>query len=102
MKNVYMHKCSPFKVAVLDCYEIEPKVFMITRLHTPEHFRKQGIATKLMQECCEDADRARITLCLFIVSYGDMDNHQLAKFYERFGFVKTRTTRYDRRPRHSL
>lgn len=62
--------------------------------------RGQGYASKLMEMICEWADKNDVYLWLVARPYGNprgaLDNKQLIRFYERFGFHKTSESRKDR------
>ena len=50
---------------------------------------RKGHATALMTRICAEADRTRTTLLLTAHAFQDgMTDEQLAKWYERFGFIK--------------
>jgi predicted GNAT family acetyltransferase len=59
----------------------------IVRVNTPERHRNRGLATRLMEEVCADADKEKVILYLGITASGPLDGKRLAKFYARFGFV---------------
>lgn len=61
----------------------------ITKLHTAEQFQRQGYATQLMLDVCEEADRNGMTLMLWPRPYGDdiaLSQAMLIRWYQRFGF----------------
>lgn len=61
----------------------------ITKVHVSEQYQRQGYATALLQEVCEEADRAGITLVLWPRPYGDdiaMSAPMLQRWYAGFGF----------------
>lgn len=67
----------PFK----GCWEL-------VSLNTPKSFRRQGHATRAMQQICKDADAVgkSIHLTARPVDSEGLNEVQLRKFYEKFGF----------------
>ena len=76
---------------------------IVPAMGVPEHMRggmreiidltsanpRKGHATKLMYKICAAADEQRITLILTAHAFQDgMADEQLAKWYQRFGFIK--------------
>lgn len=63
----------------------------IHKLVVPESVRRQGYGTTLMHRVCREADKAAITLVLFVGAFGreeDMDDVKLLEWYtSQFGFV---------------
>ena len=59
----------------------------------PQH-RKQGYATRLMQQVIQEAQEAGLSLLIEVDPYGDfdMDLKQLATFYAKLGFIKIQQT----------
>lgn len=65
------------------------KVREISRLWTEPGSRKQGYATELMKQVCNEADVLGYVLMLQPKEFGKSDGlKDLQKWYERFGFVK--------------
>lgn len=60
----------------------------VSRLYVPPIIRRRGYARQAMQNLCDAADDARLTLVLGINPYGDMSYADLERFYRSFGFVK--------------
>lgn len=61
----------------------------VSSVHCAISDRRQGHATKLMQEICADADTRKMVLVLVVQSYGAgdrMSDLQLIEWYDRFGF----------------
>jgi len=61
----------------------------LTKIHTAAEFQRQGYATQLVLNACEEADRDGITLVLWPRPYGDdiaLSQAMLIRWYERFGF----------------
>lgn len=65
------------------------KVREVTRLWTAPGNRKQGYATELLKQVCGEADMLGYVLMLQPKEFGRSEGlKDLAKWYERFGFVK--------------
>jgi GNAT superfamily N-acetyltransferase len=78
------------------------EVWHVAAVRTPKAFRRQGLATSLMQRMCEDADAEGAVLTLAIVPdhFGDsLDYHQLHNWYAKFGFKPTHGNGMLREPR---
>jgi len=62
----------------------------ITHVDVPENLRKQGMATQMLLNVCDEADAHKIVLVLFPKPFGEgvkMDQEQLIRWYsEKFGF----------------
>jgi GNAT superfamily N-acetyltransferase len=61
----------------------------ITKVHTAAADQRQGHATALLREVCDEADQAGITLILWPRPYGDdiaLSQAMLIDWYARFGF----------------
>ena len=61
----------------------------ITKVHTPASEQNKGLASALMRQVCEEADKAGITLVLWPRPYGDdiaMSSGMLQLWYAEFGF----------------
>lgn len=101
MKSSYYQQIGN-KLAVVDLWNdcIEPgPASMITRVNVPAEYRRQGIATRLMNQVLSDADKDGVTLVLEINPYGEMSWNQLASWYTRLGFVETDGKVFIREPR---
>ncbi len=55
-------------------------------LFVEPEFQRQGVASKILKELTEQADKYSCKIVLEVVSCGDMSKKQLIKFYESFGF----------------
>ena len=91
------HKCSPTRIAVLDACDYYGLGQIITRINVPKEFRGQGIASKLLRECCQKADQAGTMLFLEIAPSDGLGYDALVAFYTRYGFKPWRGI-YRRRP----
>lgn len=60
----------------------------ITKVQTPAKLQGQGLATKLIEHVCEEADKDGMTLVLWPRPFGDIALSQamLISWYQRFGF----------------
>lgn len=66
------------------------RVREVVKVWTDEDHRKQGYATELMQDVCDEADVEGIVLILQPLPFGEgLDRDKLVTWYHRFGFVKT-------------
>ncbi len=63
----------------------------LTSLDVPENLRKQGMATELMRNVCDEADAHNMTIVLFVKPFGEgtkLDETQLREWYQTaFGFM---------------
>lgn len=65
-------------------------------------FRLMGVGNQLMRQICADADLIDVELRLDVAgSHDAMDDNQLRRWYERFGFTAAGPTSGMRRPRKS-
>lgn len=76
------------------CKALPPEMRPVTRelseLLVPVASRHEGQATRLMHQVCDEADKERITLVLFVDPFDepDLGRSQLADWYaRRFGFI---------------
>lgn len=69
--------------------EQEPGVYEVNRINTPPASRRQGFATRLVNQMLADADRENATLWLWINPSGPMGYSELADWYNRLGFRRT-------------
>jgi len=60
--------------------EVMPGIIELSSLHVDEWHRRKGVANKLMDTLCEEADKARKVLMLM------PDEEWLTKWYESHGF----------------
>lgn len=71
--------------------QLRTKTREITSVDVPENLRKQGMATELLRNICDEADANEITLLLFVKPFGEgekMTADQLADWYQnKFGFM---------------
>tara|TARA_R110000823_G_C15937072_1_gene500045 strand:- start:2719 stop:3093 length:375 start_codon:yes stop_codon:yes gene_type:complete len=68
---------------------LRDKTREITKVHTPAAEQGNGHATELLQQVCDEADAAGLTLVLWPRPYGDdiaLSQAQLQAWYARFGF----------------
>lgn len=75
--------------------EMQDGVREIARVWTDAEHRKQGYATELMKQVCEDADVDRKVLILTPRPYDSgagISKDKLIEWYKRFGFVVTQKT----------
>jgi len=85
--------------SILDCSSVldysdnpSPEVWIHRVSVLPKH-RRKGIGTRLLKECCADADKEGITLLLSVEpDYSDngMTFPQLVEWYEKHGFRSVR------------
>ena len=95
------------KSATVNIVLWEGKHATVSSLYSKE--RGQGHASYLMGMICRFADEQGMKLIIEIGSYGDdpggMDNIQLEKFYEKYGFVrisKTKPVVMERSPQRQM
>ena len=74
------------KIALVELNRVEKSDWLITRLFVPPNYRKQGIATNLMQELTTWADEKKVTLIAEINPYGDLGREKLIEFLEKHSF----------------
>lgn len=87
MQSAYYEKLAkPTGLAVLDLTDYYNEGLMITRVNVPMAHRGKGIASKLLRQCCADADQLGITLWLEIASSDGLSYDQLEAWYLRHGF----------------
>lgn len=69
--------------------EMRDGIRELTKLHTPIERRKNGDASQLLHDVCDEADRQNLVLLLHCAPFGDADlgASQLQAWYERFGFM---------------
>lgn len=62
---------------------------MLTRIFTLPEYRKNRYASQALDKLCSNADLFKMPIYLEIASDrdGGLDNHELAEFYEKRGFV---------------
>lgn len=60
----------------------------LSALHVPVEQRREGFATRLLTQLCQEADEAGKLLLLHVKPFSDgvMSESQLAAFYAAFGF----------------
>lgn len=71
--------------------DMRPQTRELASLLVPVHKRREGQATALMHQVCEEADKAHVTLVLFVNPFEepDLGKSQLAAWYaKRFGFIE--------------
>lgn len=70
--------------------QLRSKTREVVSVDVPENLRRQGMATRMLQNVCDEADAHNIILLIFPKPFGEgekMDASQLADWYaERFGF----------------
>jgi GNAT superfamily N-acetyltransferase len=86
MKNCYVRKLSPTKIAIADLCDYYGKGLIITRINVPKEFRGQGVARGILKEICDDADRESVTLFLEILESDGLRYYELENWYLRAGF----------------
>ena len=88
MKYIYSQKIDDSFQAKLELIDISNEMMEIIVLSVPELYRGKGIGDKLLKEVCKDADRSKITLRLFVKSFGKLNQKQLESWYTKNGFNK--------------
>lgn len=90
MRNTYYKiVANPNGIALIDVCEYgDAPGMLIPRVNVPPGHRRKGIATKLFEELLNDADSEKVTLHLWINSYGEMTYDQLYDWYVKLGFVE--------------
>jgi predicted GNAT family acetyltransferase len=83
MKSCYMDKESR---AIADLVDYYGKGMLITRINVPTSSRGKGAGSKLLRQIIADADRTNTVLYLEVVPTGTMNEEQLTKWYESYGF----------------
>ena len=83
------HATCELKRSVQLPVDIRDGVRELTKLHTPIEHRKNGDATQLLQQVCDEADTQGIVLLLHCEPFGEPDlaASQLEAWYEKFGFM---------------
>lgn len=61
----------------------------ITRINVPTASRGHGVASRLLNRICQDADRERVSLWLEVVASDGLDYSALCAWYQRHGFTDT-------------
>lgn len=91
MRGCFYEKLEgPTALAVLDLIgEFGTTNKIVTRINVPEAHRGKGIASTLLKECCEEADRTKTVLKLEVVPTGGLTQLQLVHWYRRNGFKTT-------------
>jgi GNAT superfamily N-acetyltransferase len=93
MKSVYGDRSTAYIVVDLFCGKR-----VVQDVYVHEQYRRQGMATDLMNQVCQDADAAGETLVLAVYPDGTgMTANQLLHWYGTFGFYCDQPTR---NPRH--
>jgi GNAT superfamily N-acetyltransferase len=61
----------------------------ISAVYVPPEQRRQGFATKLIEQLCQEADEAGLVLLLHVQGFSDeqIGNGNLRDWYTRFGFA---------------
>ena len=85
MKSTY-YEIHEGRMALIDCCTISG-VVMVTRINTPPPLRQRGIATRLLRQCCADADAEGEVLELYVSPSGEMGSEDLAAWYTAHGFT---------------
>jgi len=67
-------------------YEIVRDFVVLDDLHVPEKMRRAGIATEVMRQICQAADKFGTVLKLSPVNYMNIEGLNLKSFYSKFGF----------------
>lgn len=95
MKTMYYIRIAgSVEIAVADVMQAPEKsaCFLITRVQVPVKFRGKGYGRLLLKTVLLDADRKNCQLVLVPSPSGragiDPDHDDLARWYERYGFVK--------------
>lgn len=86
MNQHYSNEHSSAEVVVTTTPGIEG-VLELVRVWTDVDARKQGFATELVKDICNDADIEGRVLMLNPKTFGQVGLTDLAHWYERFGFV---------------
>lgn len=86
MNQHYSNEHSSAEVVVTTTPGIEG-VLELVRVWTDPEARKQGFATELVKDICNDADIEGRVLMLSPKTFGRVGLEDLAPWYERFGFV---------------
>jgi len=75
--------------------QLRAKTREVSCVDVPENLRKQGMATQLLKNVCDEADAGKIILLLFVKPFGgnpSMDKEQLIEWYaNKFGFAVIQT-----------
>ena len=83
MKAVYLDQNTR---SIADLVEIDPNLYLVTRINVPTASRAKGFGSKLLREIIEDADREGTTLEIHPVPSGGMTRKELISWYRRHGF----------------
>lgn len=87
MKTSYYTKLyNPYSLAVVDLVYSSNGIFMIARINVPTAHRGNGIASELLRQVLEDADKEGVTLHLGVSPSNGLDYDQLVAWYKRYGF----------------
>jgi predicted GNAT family N-acyltransferase len=82
----YIKLKDPVGLAVLDTTDYYNEGLIITRINVPQAHRGKHIASKLLQQECDNADLNNITLWLEIQSSDGLTHNELEAWYKRYGF----------------
>lgn len=84
MRREYTDPCGAFVL-------VNPKGdgYQVDNVKVPRSRRGEGIATRLMQEVCADADRGGHVLTLTVHEGDGLDEAGLVRWYESLGFEGT-------------
>lgn len=95
MKSYYAERGSR-SIIYLEQDEKESDLWHINSVSVPVPARRQGIATRLMQEVCRAADEEGVRLMLVVGadSSNGPDQEKLYRWYCTFGFQADRLARY--------
>jgi len=85
--SLYIKLEEPLGLAVLDTVAyLEEGWFIITRLNVPKPHRGKGVARKLMELACANADLYGHRILLEVTPSDELNYEQLVNFYTKFGF----------------
>lgn len=69
-----------------DIYNLRGNVWYFNRINVPKQLRNSGLATKMMKELVTIMKQEKIIMICDVNPYGDLNEKQLKRFYEKFGF----------------
>lgn len=88
--------------AIADLVQLEPKIWLLTRVNVPKERRGQGYGSFLLDSILKDADAEQSAIVLEASPSDGLTLAQLQTWYERRGFVREGATNVMRRePRSS-